>query len=475
MQRTLWAKSGKRGGNRSSELPVGFRHEMLSLSLLDRFELGDAIDRPLTQHLLTSHHGFGCPLSPVWEDDSPPGFSLSVFGVDAVTDDERSSWSPAWQLDSGISERFWQITRQFGWWGAAWLQTILRLADWYASANPNQGDINELTLAPSKNKITAQARDINIHQPLVLGGVDGSKPLGYLAALGVFRALTYHKEEAAHRFYWVKQDGAWRPAIEWGGKQVEADELVERLYQVLTVSPKSHPALRIPGCLADSQAHRREFFQSIAIAAELHNRSDADWLSCVASDVADPHAISQLQTSRRDNHPKAIKKIIEMTTREHLRKTLFMDWVYSDPTDGVSLHLEPREDRRHAYQWDTPSGDPTRKLHGGMIGANRLALEAWPLFQSLPAFQKDKLVTVGFRGTHFSNTRLSWPIWTTAIGLDTIGTVISMKGISKAEATKELQLHGIVQRYQSRRILFGKTPNLTAAQPVMVDGHLSNN
>ena len=121
-------------------LPAGFRHEMLSVLMAENAVGESALPkdenlRALTLHLIATHHGYGRPFAPVVEDDSPPDVSLSIQERKVlVTSGERVA-HPAHALDSGVAERFWQLTRHFGWWGLALIETVLRLADQQASAN----------------------------------------------------------------------------------------------------------------------------------------------------------------------------------------------------------------------------------------------------------------------------------------------------------------------------------------------------
>lgn len=114
-------------------LPKGFRHEMLSVQLVDgggdRLSL-DELLRELSLHLIASHHGYARPWAPLSPDDDPPDVAVDGWHIEQ---EERVA-RPPHRLDSGIADRFWFLNRHFGWWGLAYLEAVLRLADQQASA-----------------------------------------------------------------------------------------------------------------------------------------------------------------------------------------------------------------------------------------------------------------------------------------------------------------------------------------------------
>lgn len=113
--------------------PKGGRHELMSVSLMSAAGaplVEAATDWTLAQHVVASHHGHCRPFAPWVPDDEPVDVTLVWNGVSV----SASSDHHLERLDFGIAERFWLTVRKYGWWGAAYLEAILRLADQQQSA-----------------------------------------------------------------------------------------------------------------------------------------------------------------------------------------------------------------------------------------------------------------------------------------------------------------------------------------------------
>ena len=135
------AKSNRRGPTLEhffrdlSELPDGFRHELLSALIVAETKAFISHPEPdLLLHLIASHHGRCRAMAPVINDPRPEPFDVIVGGETLCFAGQNF---PLAHLSQGVTRRFWSLTRRFGWWGLPYLETLLRLADQYESANVN--------------------------------------------------------------------------------------------------------------------------------------------------------------------------------------------------------------------------------------------------------------------------------------------------------------------------------------------------
>ena len=114
------AKSGKQGGR----VAETYRHEFGSLMDIQKEEsftqLSDEL-KDLVLHLIAVHHGRGRP----------------HFPSEEAFDPER----PQREIDDmamSVPQRFARLQRKYGRWKLAYLESLLRAADWAASANPSE-------------------------------------------------------------------------------------------------------------------------------------------------------------------------------------------------------------------------------------------------------------------------------------------------------------------------------------------------
>ncbi len=133
------AKSARKEGDRRRQreartrarYPRGARHELASVAMLERCEavLAQATDRDLVLHLIASHHGWCRPFAPVEDAGDTVAIEWQHEGIQL----SASSDHGLAHVGASVVDRFWAMTQKYGWWGLAWLETLVRLADHRAS------------------------------------------------------------------------------------------------------------------------------------------------------------------------------------------------------------------------------------------------------------------------------------------------------------------------------------------------------
>jgi CRISPR-associated endonuclease/helicase Cas3 len=116
----ILAKSGKAGGR----LDEHYRHEfgsLLDVRQCPEFNELDPDDQDLVLHLIAAHHGRARP----------------HFPADEAFDPERPH-TAAEQMAAEVPRRFARLQRKYGRWGLAYLESLLRAADYAASSQPSQ-------------------------------------------------------------------------------------------------------------------------------------------------------------------------------------------------------------------------------------------------------------------------------------------------------------------------------------------------
>ncbi len=109
-----------------SGYPPGYRHELLSTALAESGgALEGAHDPDLVRHLIASHHGYARPFVPFVDDGSEHEVEVVLDGRTL----RASTRHGLARLDSTAAARFWRLQERYGWWGLAWLEALVRLAD----------------------------------------------------------------------------------------------------------------------------------------------------------------------------------------------------------------------------------------------------------------------------------------------------------------------------------------------------------
>lgn len=311
---------------------------------------------------------------------------------------------------------------------------------------------------------------MNTAHHLVMPGLNGSNPLGFLAALGTLRIATAAFPDHTVRMAW-HQDEHWIPTISFG-ELVDQSRFVHGLADFMREAANRPEFTALGDDLSISGAAFRCFAKDAAANASRTDRTTADFAAAFGCETTLLENGNIQDTSFRtmagaghQHFLGSMRNIINATTADHISKTLFKTWRYDDPLQALSLRWDPGDDIRYALQWQNPSGDSTRRLTGSMLGANRLAIEGLPLFPTAP--RGDRLTTTGFQGSRSTDTFWTWPIWVAPLPLDTVRSVLAIDELQREIPIRSRLLEmGVAEIYRSQRLTIGKVRNFTPGRSV---------
>lgn len=302
---------------------------------------------------------------------------------------------------------------------------------------------------------------------LALNGLDGANPLAFLAAVGTLRALSDRSTNSDYCMHWARADGSWRPVLSSRRSFMDSSKLVDMLHTRLA-SMRDHPAFMLADDLSVTPSSYRAYAISAAASATPASATHAEFASAFASEsVVDDKSGKQpvvadtaLRTMSGAGHQHFLgfmRELVATTTGDDIRRALFEEWRYQD--GKPSLRWDPEDDRRYALRWKEPSGDPIRTVRG----ANRLAIEALPMFPVMPglwSLETTGFVTKGSKGTYWT-----WPLWGFPLPLSIVRSTLSLSSLPSQDTdTVALGRRGIVARYRSQRLTTGKYRNFTTAR-----------
>ena len=195
---------------------------------------------------------------------------------------------------------------------------------------------------------------------MVFRGIEGSNPLGFLAAAGALRLLDLMWRDREVRLRWIRDDG-WRAEVLGLPLEDEA-ELCRLLHEKASWAP-----LDSFGELGDDVTVERPLFErvvrQVVAGTTAGDRRAADFAAAFGSDVCEDKDKNRIQYtdlcfitgSGHQHFLGTARALAESAGTEHLREALFGPWRRADRS--LSLRWDPGDAKEYALQWDDPSGE----------------------------------------------------------------------------------------------------------------------
>jgi hypothetical protein len=295
----------------------------------------------------------------------------------------------------------------------------------------------------------------------VLRAVDGSNPLGFLAALGTLRLLTLEIGEQV-QIGWERLNGCWRPKLR--GIDGTEEELCDKLAGCRWWAPAADFVAHLGKNITVPRGKFKPFAEKAGLTATLRDRRIADFAAAFGSEVCEEEGNDRIERtdfcfitgSGHQDFLGTIAALQANVTPGNLCEALFEGWL---PEKGLSMRWDPADAAEYAMQWN----DPGPKGAWSVRGANRLAAEALPLLPTAPV--RGGLQTAGFKRRKRQD-EFTWPIWRPYIGCASVRSLLSLAELQKSIESKDgallrerLSAMGIEEVYRAQRVRIGQGAN----------------
>jgi hypothetical protein len=287
---------------------------------------------------------------------------------------------------------------------------------------------------------------------LVLTGLRGSQPLGFLASLGVFLALS--QGNATLRFAWVRRND-WMPIILPGNQVFEIDEICDALHALAKQRAAALEFTWRDTIKADVSLYRQFAIDARDLAMS-GDQLAAEFAAAFANDQVLMKSKPEVKPTPLDNTAGQQKFLgvvrglgVQLSgmdlhnAQKAFREALLGPWLFGDEVH--SLGWDPSAERLHAYGAQKPSEIKAR----GVLPAVWLAAMGVAMFPV--AVERGRFSVAGFdsRNSHFS-----WPVWETPISIQTIRSLLTRaEWAGHADHGAVLRAIGITTVFRSKRVV----------------------
>ena len=275
---------------------------------------------------------------------------------------------------------------------------------------------------------------------VILSGLDGSNPLGFLAAAGVLAAVS---QSPRARMTW-RYNGVWHPVID--SEHADLDALMSYLDadrrecltdQALQLTYDGKRDLKPP------PGEFRGYLIDLLASAEPTARRSIDWAAAFGTDVAvdnkgntKPTALHF--TAGQQQFLQMVAELSQQVGPDDLREALAGPWRYARPLPVMGW--DATSSRDYALRGSDPSTD--KKL--GVPGADWLAVRGLTFLPCMPKGRR--VATTACRGG-WKDGVFTWPLWDGSLSARTVRSLLGfdVQGLS----ADERQSRGVVAVFSS--------------------------